>query len=793
MPESTAESGQPRRKHVTTACIGCRESKIKCDAVVPVCSNCSNKGKECRYQAGEDKRKLSLRVAVELLSKRTSQLYDFIHANGLQIPPMEQDSEVSLKKIMDGLKLSHLLPSSRCSLSPASTDTHASESRSAEDMRLHSQSDRQGQFAELPSVQLPHTAPQSLGLASENEPSQGNLFPDPLYSELLVDSSFPLSNKLDHVLSDWTWNPMENMASNTHPFYTAEMVTLDNNNPSVSHPFGQPNSVIGSSPDRQTDDSSPDTEETKELIGMLSDRMGSLQIEPSGRVRFYGPTSNFNLVDMPAPDDLTVHRTIRSDGQDCLDRFGIGAAVPPDIEEHLANLYFAWQDPAIHVVTRSVYEQAKDKWQDGEDTPYFSLALMNAICALGAAFESRYHPTFITFPRSLSDFFADRAKALLDIELDSPCTATVQALVVISGHDIGCKRDARGWLYSGMALRLAFDLSLHIDLSSYVAHGALSHEEASIRQTTFWGACTADRIWSYYLGRPSHASMRTIMVPKPGATPSFEVTGEWIPYVHPQSLQDCSPVVDHVETTSRQRSLLWEIITPLSEAVYERLGVPYSGVEEIYKRVTVDLVKWKADLDESLQIDTEQDRPYLPHVLLLHMQYHQIMIYAHRPWMSRSYSQADPFLADARQQCIDSAIAIAELLRIYESQYTFRRINVQAVGMTCSAALLLIFAIVTRYQRPECKDLKVYLIVCFRALEEFGQAWENAKRNLAFLVLLQRNWESRSRMPNKNRQPSINKRSVDFTGRKRARTSSHFSDTSIHRVVPTTSIPQSQG
>ncbi len=103
---------------------------------------------------------------------------------------------------------------------------------------------------------------------------------------------------------------------------------------------------------------------------------------------------------------------------------------------------------------------------------------------------------------------------LLDIELDSPCIATVQAMVVLSGHDIGCKRDARGWLYSGksrqhfvaiqlsclthllflgMALRLAFDLSLHIDLSPYVARGLLNHEEANLRQTIFWAACTADR------------------------------------------------------------------------------------------------------------------------------------------------------------------------------------------------------------------------------------------------------------------------------------------------------------
>jgi hypothetical protein len=70
-------------------------------------------------------------------------------------------------------------------------------------------------------------------------------------------------------------------------------------------------------------------------------------------------------------------------------------------------------------------------------------------CAIGSAFEARYHPTFITFPKSLSEFFADRAKALLEIELDSPCVATVQALVIMSCHEGASNRDARGWLYSG--------------------------------------------------------------------------------------------------------------------------------------------------------------------------------------------------------------------------------------------------------------------------------------------------------------------------------------------------------
>lgn len=47
------------------------------------------------------------------------------------------------------------------------------------------------------------------------------------------------------------------------------------------------------------------------------------------------------------------------------------------------------------------------------------------------------------------EFFSARAKALLDVEMDSPSVATVQALVIMSATEAAFTRDARGWLYSG--------------------------------------------------------------------------------------------------------------------------------------------------------------------------------------------------------------------------------------------------------------------------------------------------------------------------------------------------------
>ena len=131
------------------------------------------------------------------------------------------------------------------------------------------------------------------------------------------------------------------------------------------------------------------------------------------------------------------------------------------------------------------------------------------------------------------------------------------------------------------------------------------------------------------------------------------------------------------------------------------------------------------------------------------MQYHQCLIHAHRPYMSRTYVQPFPPQGPgpdhARMMCADSAISIAKLLQLYEIRYSLRRINTQAVGIACSAALLLIFANVTPYQKEKADQIRKHLSACFRALEEFESSWESAKKTRDFLLVLQREWELRAR------------------------------------------------
>ncbi len=157
------------------------------------------------------------------------------------------------------------------------------------------------------------------------------------------------------------------------------------------------------------------------------------------------------------------------------------------------------------------------------------------------------------------------------------------------------------------------------------------------------------------------------------------------------------------------------------------------------------------------------------------MQYHQALIHAHRPWMSRSHIQPKPPQGPgskhAQATCVDSALSIAGLVQLYESHYALRRMNIQGVGIVCSAALLLIFATVSHFERSAQENLTMQLSACFRALDEFGASWESAKRAREFLLLLQRRWQ-RQATSTKARRASQALPHDDFISSKRHRSDS---------------------
>jgi hypothetical protein len=107
-----------------------------------------------------------------------------------------------------------------------------------------------------------------------------------------------------------------------------------------------------------------------------------LKIAGDGHLRFYGATSNLNLVDVSATQQRQRPdaRTVRHDGQDILNHLRVGQPVDQALEDHLVELYFTWQNPSTYIVDKEMYMTARTKWRNElDDTPFYSEVLTNAM------------------------------------------------------------------------------------------------------------------------------------------------------------------------------------------------------------------------------------------------------------------------------------------------------------------------------------------------------------------------------------------------------------------------------
>ncbi|KAH8654232.1 hypothetical protein BGZ61DRAFT_467979 [Ilyonectria robusta] len=299
-----------------------------------------------------------------------------------------------------------------------------------------------------------------------------------------------------------------------------------------------------------------------------------------------------------------------------------------------------------------------------------------------------------------------------------------------------------------MAMRLAHLLALDQNLAQYIAKGLLTPAEAELRKVVFWGACVVDHAWSFQIGQPFRFSPKDATAAKP--TSRQERAEQWIAYVAPAL--PATALTDYTDLVCRYQASLIETMGPLSTTVYGDVSIPKPTLQEINARTVAELLKWKATLPFELQVkNTDHSTPCLPHMLMMHMQYHQAMIYAHRPYMSKSYLQPQPpqgpGARHARQMCIESASSIAQLLCSYEARYSLRRMNIQAVAITFSAAPPLLFTTIS-HQLSRENEVFGHLGTCFRALDELGSTWESAKRARDFIARLQRHWDTQYRSSN---------------------------------------------
>ena len=206
--------------------------------------------------------------------------------------------------------------------------------------------------------------------------------------------------------------------------------------------------------------------------------------------------------------------------------------------------------------------------------------------------------------------------------------------------------------------------------------------------------------------------------------------------------------VSRCVTNANYTCELFKIVSEVLDDVYApRMGWTESEREDRVTQTHLELVAFYDRFPSFLKISPSSQKPALPHIYQLHLQYHVAMILLHRPFLkalrrdetiagTASTSEADDTHSRA---CRASADWISNIFRIYRANYTLRRIPISAVHCAFTAAIIHLVD-VTSPDGALRKKARRRLHTCITSLQEMSTAWAWSKRSILALKLLAREW-----------------------------------------------------
>lgn len=361
---------------------------------------------------------------------------------------------------------------------------------------------------------------------------------------------------------------------------------------------------------------SDENPEADQFESELSGKMGELLLDGSRKI--IGGTSN--LIFLPPGSELhesasTADESAPSGAKDVHPvRRWTQVTEDDSLISHLLTMYFTWHYPFFTILAKDVFYR---DYIGGVSSPYCSALLVNAMLALGCHFTSL--PGAFADPQNLATagnhFFKEAKRLVLENdEHENAKLCTVQAFALMSVREAGCGREGKGWVYSGLSFRMAFDLGLNVDATNIGTHN-LTEEEIDARRITFWGCYLIDKCWSNYLGRQPQLSSSNTSIPKFDVLPREEME-LWSPFT------DSGVGHDHTQPSrtravALQISKLCEISSDLLAFFYHPLELAKSQPKQSELKKLSDvhtrIEAWKKELPRELEPREGQ----LPQVLVM--------------------------------------------------------------------------------------------------------------------------------------------------------------------------------
>ncbi|KAK3902646.1 hypothetical protein C8A05DRAFT_33653 [Staphylotrichum tortipilum] len=475
---------------------------------------------------------------------------------------------------------------------------------------------------------------------------------------------------------------------------------------------------------------------------ILCARGNSVFDQSVGRARFFGPTANSHVHARSAAS-LTRH-----DRPDQIHRVELLiASLRPATHEHLMRCFWDYYNSWQQVVDEAAFEAGRTT----QDPRFYSPFLHLAILAIGYRFGDwdREDMKMLTVANRESTLHME-AKAMVEVELERPGgVPSVQALLMVADLECGAGRDATGWMYTGMANRLAFDLGLHVN-----AVGTdISDLERQTRRQAMAGCVMFDRKWSLLLGRPTAIKGQDVAIdvlPRvPGKGMVDQSVGTVASYgaINRQMfelLDLAGKVADFQNSTAGAAHVF------ATKAAEDRAYLHFVGLERLFHN-------WYRRLPENLTWKPVNIKSAHMGFFILHQQFHVCMIILHRPWAKygpmsldgamggRYPSPETPGQEDvnswmaplqhndnrasmSRSMCTQHAIRIARIFWHHRQRFDGRRVVLTCIQHAGTAALALMAALAHKSAELDHQSNLRYLQVLSSAIYDMSHLYQPAAR-----------------------------------------------------------------
>ncbi|KAM5386429.1 hypothetical protein ACJZ2D_000392 [Fusarium nematophilum] len=495
-------------------------------------------------------------------------------------------------------------------------------------------------------------------------------------------------------------------------------------------------------------------------VDELADALGCFTLGDAGELRFFGASSNFNLV---PNHSLKVASSVEARNR------GIKAArqmpgyfdPPDDLRDHLLSLFWRWQNSWQYIVPRESFVLDLYLEKSGR---FCTPLLLTAILALASRFSPRLElRTDPEDANTAGQIFVDQAKTMLHSEYEAPTTSTVQATALLGLFWASIDNEGLGFMYIGMASRMAMNLGLQSDCTSYASKGLVSEEDVEARNVAFWGIYLLDKLYCLGMGRPASIQEYNITTTKPKGQDrpltllpedQARISQPWpTSHITENAMRTCdiliitSEVIDQLYMTTfpfPRSSLLLET-APNCYRYAQRSAWTDREREDRVMKTHLRAAKFFDQLPKSLKISESSLQPAPPYVYQLHLQYHHAIMLLHRPFFKvlspgRSCVEYDPDGKDIHSRSSKaSAVKISKILRIYRNNYTMRCMPISAVHPTFTAAIIHLLDLKTNGSDVSNEATR-YLSICVKSLYEMNTNWDWANRSIRAIRSLADQW-----------------------------------------------------